>query len=153
MENETINNNIENTLGDPGFEGLENSKVKTMVLIPNDDKPLKSLTQYNFMNFLNFLQYNKVFPMAIASILSDRINELANTFVNGIIMPLINRDCDKDGVRDIKQLEDRYITLFNAKFMIGKLLVSILKFVIISYIVFIMTKIANKIYKKLEKQT
>jgi large conductance mechanosensitive channel len=135
-----------------GFEGL-NPDVQTMVLIPNDGDPPKHDTSgFTFLHFVNFLKHNKVFPMAIASILSDRINDLANTFVNYIIMPVINRDGDKDGERDIKQLEYRYITLFGIKFMIGKLFVAMLKFMIISYVVFLMTKIGSNMMDKLEKQ-
>ena len=95
---------------------------------------------FNFVRFIKFLRDYNIFAVAIAAILSDRINELTNTFVNNLIMPIINRDADKDGVKDIKNLEDTEFTIYGIKFGVGKFAMALLKFIIITYVLFLITK-------------
>lgn len=101
--------------------------------------------QFNFVRFMKFLQDNDIGATAVAAVLSDRINEVTNEFFDGIILPIVNKDADKDGVRDIKRIEDIELKVLNVKFKIGKLGVSVLKFIIVTYIVFIITRLINRV--------
>lgn len=103
---------------------------------------------FNYIRFIKFLQDNNVLSVAIAAVLSDRINELTNTFVNSLIMPIINRDGDGDGEEDIKKFENMKYKILGMKFEIGLLAISIIKFIIITYVIFILSKALKMILKK-----
>jgi large-conductance mechanosensitive channel len=107
----------------------------------------KNVFDFTLKSFISFLRENNVIAIAIASILSERVNDLTNNTLNGLIMPIINRDIDGDGTPDIKKIEDYELTLIGTKFQIGKIVMSIIKFIIVSYIVFY---IANQL-KKIEQ--
>lgn len=49
-------------------------------------------------------------------------------------------DRDGDGKKDIKAFEDKELNIFGAKLKTGKFLTSVLKFVIIFFIIFLFTK-------------
>lgn len=102
---------------------------------------------FNFVRFLKFLEEHNIIATAIAAVLSDRINEITNSFVNYLVMPIINRDADNDGKRDIKNLEDRVFAFKGVRIQIGKFLLSIIKFIIITYIIFIISSSFKKIRK------
>lgn len=100
---------------------------------------------FNFARFIKFLDKYNIMGVAIAAVLSDRINELTSEFVNLIIMPIINRDGDGDGIRDSKKLEDRTVTVFGIQFRIGKFIMIIIKFIVIAYIIFMASIMINKV--------
>jgi large conductance mechanosensitive channel len=100
---------------------------------------------FNFVHFIKFLKDHNIITTAIAAILSDRINEITSTFVDYMIMPIINRDADKDGTKDIKNIEDANFNLFSVNFQYGKVLIAFVKFLIITYILFIITKATKNV--------
>jgi len=100
---------------------------------------------FNFVHFMKFLKDNNILATAIAAILSDRINEITTTFVDYMIMPIINRDGDKDGEKDIKKLEDATFSVYGMEFHVGKVIMALIKFVIITYIIFLIAKSIKKI--------
>ncbi len=102
---------------------------------------------FNFIHFMKFLKDHNILATAIAAVLSERINEVTNIFVENMIMPIINRDGDKDGTRDIKKLEDTEIKIFGINFKIGKVIFAFLKFIIITYVIFIIAKAIRKFDK------
>lgn len=102
---------------------------------------------FNFVRFIEFLKDHNIVATAIAAVLSDRINEITNTFVDYLVMPIINIDSDYNGEKDIKKIEDSEIVIFGIKFKIGIVLMAIVKFIIITYIVFIIAKSLKKIGK------
>ena len=48
---------------------------------------------FNFIRFAEFLKHNNVASTAIAAVLSERISDIMNVFMDNIIMPIINVDC------------------------------------------------------------
>jgi large-conductance mechanosensitive channel len=96
---------------------------------------------FNFIQFAKFLNNNNVVSTAIAAVLSERISDIMSVFVDNIIMPIINIDCNNDGVKDIKNLEDYEINVLNINFKIGKLIISLIKFFIVMYIIYIISNI------------
>jgi large-conductance mechanosensitive channel len=106
--------------------------------------------QFTLVQFLKFLKDQGVFSLAIAAVLSDHINGILNCIIENIIMPVINRDSDKDGVEDIKKLEDWSLEVSGMKFKFGKLLISVLKFLFVAYILFLLFKMGQKVGKKIK---
>lgn len=99
----------------------------------------------NIINFLSFLVENNVVSVAVATVVSERVIELINTIIDGIVMPIINRDMDGDGVSDFKTLEEKEFHFYGMKFKIGKLATSLIKFVIIMYVMFILSESIKRI--------
>ena len=113
----------------------------------DEDDSSKYNDSFNFIHFIKFLDDHNIIATSIAAVLSERINEVTNIFVEYMVMPIINRDADNDGVKDIKKLEDIQITIFNTKFKAGVVMLAFLKFVIITYIIFIIAKCIRTVIK------
>jgi large-conductance mechanosensitive channel len=99
------------------------------------------LSIFNFVGFVNFLKKNSVISLALAAVISNQLNKLTESFVDDLIMPIVNIDSDKDGVEDIKKLQEKELHIFNIKFKIGNFLFLILKFCIITYIIFLLSSV------------
>ena len=102
---------------------------------------------FDFVRFIKFLKENNIISTAIAAVLSDRINEMTNSFINNLIMPILNRDGDNDGEKDIQKLEDKIIYVKGIKFEIGRFVLAVIKFILITYVIFILTRIIKKFIK------
>ena len=103
-----------------------------------------------FKDFFSFLKNNNIFPTFVATIFSTYISELVISFTDNLIMPILNRDGDKDGKPDIKNIENYKLNLFRINFQIGKLIIIGIKVFIIFLIVFFMSKIYNKAGNKIK---
>lgn len=114
----------------------------------SDSSPSNRLGSFNFVHFMRFLSENNVLAISVAAVMSERINDLTNSCVDNLLMPIINRDADNDGVRDIKSLEDTKIEVCGMKFGIGKVTIAVIRFIIITYVVFIISRLMNNIAKK-----
>lgn len=99
----------------------------------------------DFVYFINFIKNNNIFSTAIAAILSEQISNILSTFFDGIVLPVIDKDCDGDGKGDIRSLENKFIIIGNIKFPIGQFLLALVKFLIITYILFIFAKMSKTI--------
>lgn len=99
---------------------------------------------FDFVQFIKFLKDYNILSTAIAAILSDRINEVTNVFVDGLIMPFINIDRDNDGEKDIKKLEEKEIKLYGVTLQIGRVTLAIIKFIIITIVIFIIANIIKR---------
>lgn len=95
-------------------------------------------------DFLDFLNDNNILSVAIATILSNKIHDISESFVNNLILPIINRDANNDNNPDIKNVEDYTIKIYGIKFELGKFIIAMIKFLIITYIAYLMTKIFRK---------
>ena len=100
---------------------------------------------FNFVRFIGWLKDNNVFTTAVAAVLSDRINEVTNVFVNSIIMPIMDKDSNNDGVRDIKKWEDKTITFCGIEFKVGNFALAVFKFLLVTYIIYIIYVMYKKI--------
>jgi large-conductance mechanosensitive channel len=100
---------------------------------------------FNFIRFITFLKENDIIAVAIASIISERISEIVNSFTTNILMPIIYSDRNQDGIADITELEKKTINFLGSKINIGFFLISLIKFFIISYIIFILYLLFQKL--------
>lgn len=101
---------------------------------------------FDFVRFIKFLKDHNIIATAIAAVLSDRINEVTNAFVNNLIMPVINRDADNDGTKDIQKLEDKVVSFKGVKLEIGRFFLAIFKFIVVTYLIFIISRALKKLY-------
>ena len=97
-----------------------------------------SLFDYN--SFMQFLKENQIVATVIATIISTYITNLSMSFTNDILLPIINRDADGDGKKDIDKYENYIITFYNIDFRIGSFALEICKFLIITYLMFLISK-------------
>lgn len=103
---------------------------------------------FNFVHFINFLTDKDILSTAVAAVISYGLKDVTESFIGNIIMPIINKDSDKDGERDFKKIEEKDINIYNIRFKIGKLTIDVLKFVILLYLLFIIQNIITSVNKK-----
>lgn len=111
----------------------------------DDSSSVGALNDFNFVHFMKFLSNNNVLATAIAAVLSERISDVTNSVVDNILMAIINRDGDGDGKSDIDELQNRTVVISGMKFGVGKVLISLIKFIIITYMIFMLTRAMDKL--------
>jgi large-conductance mechanosensitive channel len=99
-----------------------------------DKSPEEYLNYSNF--FYRFLKKNDIISLSVAAVFSGHINDLINSIVNNIFIPIINRDGDKDGKKDIQKIETIKVNLFGCNITIGKLVVDLLKFILVTIVIY-----------------
>lgn len=104
------------------------------MLSPNKIRtPLTECDKKN-AEFINFLKEYSVVTTAVAAIFSYKLNDLTNEFFDGIVLPIINRRADKNN-----KFENKEYVIRGVKFKLGKFVLAIVKFIIIIYIIYILT--------------
>ena len=93
--------------------------------------------------FRKFLIDNKVKQNIVTTVLSFKAQDLIDSIITNIILPVIERDADGDGKADIKDLEDLKYTQWGMTFKIGSFLVSILRYFIIVLLIYYFQKYIN----------
>lgn len=111
----------------------------------SSDSDEQFLNIFNFVGFVNFLKKNSVVSLALAAVISNQLNKLTESFVDDLIMPIVNIDFNNDGIKDVKNLQDKELHIFRAKVKIGNFLFLIIKFCIITYIIFLLSSIFTKL--------
>lgn len=94
--------------------------------------------------YIEFLKSKQIFSMLVAAILSERVTDIFNTFLDKLLFPLIKTDINNDGVNDITSIKNITIDIHNKKIEIGHLLVSVVKFIIVMYILYLLYKLLLK---------
>ena len=105
----------------------------------NKDTKLFRFELFNFIKFKEFLEKNKAFATAASIVIATQISSLASSFTENIVVPIFNRDLNKDGIKDLQNFEDLKIKLFGIEFQLGKFIIDIIKFFVILYVVFIIS--------------
>ncbi len=100
---------------------------------------------FNFIKFKEFIVKNKAFATAASIVIATQINEFATSLTDNMIVPIINRDYNKDGVADIQQFEKTELKIFVIIFKIGKFIVDIIKFMMVIYLVFAISIFYEKV--------
>jgi len=110
----------------------------------NEKTGLLRFEMFNFIKFKEFLEQNKAFATAASIVIATQITILASSFTDNIIVPIFDRDTDGDGKKDIIQFENITFTIFGIKIKMGKFIIDIIKFLIIIYVVFIISLFYDK---------
>lgn len=99
-------------------------------------------------SFLDFIRDPNIIKLAMAAVLSDCIGKLANSTFEHLIHPLFKIDMNKDGKGDGKQLlnkiEERKLKILGVEFGLGEFVVSLLRFLIVAYILYALSRILTK---------
>ena len=95
-------------------------------------------------NFIEFFKNNNILTIVLASIISERVSEIVSDMVDCIILPIVNQDADNDGIHDIVKIEDKILKIYGIKLKIGKITVTLVKFIIILFIIYRFILIINK---------
>ena len=87
-------------------------------------------------DFYIFIKDNHIIATAIATIFSKIITDLSYSFIDNILLPIINIDLDDDGKSDINNIKNKIINLYGISFKVGPFVIEIIKFVCILLILF-----------------
>lgn len=104
--------------------------------------PSPELHSFNFLNFMDYINTKGIITMAITIVLSSRINDLTHALFDSIIVPIMN----KHEKINIKTLENKVIIINGVTLHIGKFIFSMVKFIIVVYIIFIISIILKKFH-------
>lgn len=95
-------------------------------------------------SFLSFLSEYNIIGITIATLLVERINKLLNEFISDILVPFFVTDINNDGVEDINEVDDISFTLNGKKIPIGKFVLSVVKFMLMIFLVFFISKMIKR---------
>lgn len=95
--------------------------------------------KYDYVRFIKFLNSNNILSLAVSAVLSSHISKIGKAFVEDFILPVFNKDGDSDGEKDIKPLQDKIVSYRGIQFKVGDFFITVLEFIIISYIVFLIS--------------
>jgi len=110
----------------------------------NEKTGLFRFEMFNFIKFKEFLEKNKAFATAASIVIATQITILSSSFTDNIIVPIFDRDTDGDGKKDLIQFENITFTMFGIKIKMGKFIIDIIKFLIVIYVVFVISLFYDK---------
>lgn len=98
-------------------------------------------------NFTKIIMSNSVlFGISIA-VLSTFVNELVFSLINDIILPIIDRDGNNDNDPDINKIKNITVKTNGITFKVGAFIVSLIRFIILIFILFIISLVILNINK------
>jgi large-conductance mechanosensitive channel len=100
---------------------------------------IKQLTDLLYKNTI-------LFAISIA-VISAFANNLIHSFINDIILPIIDRDGNSDNDPDINKLNNFTINFYGITFKVGAFIIALIKFIILLFILFIIGIILIKLNK------
>ena len=92
-------------------------------------------------DFYNFIKDNHIITTTIATIFSKLITDVSYSFIDNIILPIINIDLDNDGKADINSFKNKKIKISGINFKIGPFAIEILKFICVIFILYYLSKL------------
>ncbi len=90
-----------------------------------------------------FTNNSALFGVTIA-VVSMFVNQLVFSFINDIIMPVIDRDGNDDNNPDINKIADYNIKVGGITFKIGAFIIALIRFVLVMFFLFIVCVILVK---------
>ena len=85
--------------------------------------------------FGTFIQEYGVAPLAIGVVVGTAINDLVKSLVDGLITPLISLLAPRQGIQGFQ------LTVHGATFKIGTVVSSLLSFLVVMWIVYVVVKV------------
>ena len=105
-----------------------------------------------FKKFINFLKKDNIINIGIGFILAASIKDFIDIFVNNIMMPFVNRmfgpqpktnmtDATDatDATSNMIKFKNRTVYIFGINFGIGEFVIGLVQFIIILYIVYLIS--------------
>lgn len=79
--------------------------------------------------------------MAISFAIGSQINHFTDNIIKEVILPLLSPDMNNDNINDIDKIIKYEVKVGPFKFKIGKIIYNIIKFILIIYLVFIISSV------------
>ena len=95
--------------------------------------------------FTNIIMKNTVMLGITIAVLSTFINQLVLSFINDIIMPIIDRDGNNDNKPDINKIADYTVKTGGITFRVGAFILALIRFVLLLFILFILCLVIIKL--------
>ena len=92
--------------------------------------------------FKEFAMKGNIVDLAVAVIIATAFGKIVTALTETIIMPVISLIVGKGGVNDLS------VTIGNTVFPIGRLLQSVIDFILIAFVLFLIIKAMNSFKKK-----
>ncbi len=83
----------------------------------------------------DFIMKNSVMFGITIAVLSSFVNQLVFSFINDIIMPVIDRDGNNDNQPDINKIADYTVKTNGITFKIGAFIVALIRFILLVFII------------------
>lgn len=85
----------------------------------------------------NVIMKNSVMLGITIAVLATFVNQLVLSFINDIIMPIIDRDGNNDNKPDINKIADYTIKTGGITFRVGAFILALIRFVLLLFMLFI----------------
>ena len=100
-----------------------------------------------FTEFTQLLMKNSVFLGITIAVIASFVNQLVISFINDIIMPIIDRDGDENNEPDINKIANYTIKTGGITFRIGSFIIALIRFILLIFIIYILCLVLLKINK------
>ena len=97
--------------------------------------------------FTDIIMKNSVMLGITIAVLATFVNQLVVSFINDIIMPIIDRDGNNDNKPDINKIADYTIKTGGITFRIGAFILALIRFVLLLFMLFIIALVIIKVKK------
>jgi len=101
-----------------------------------------------FSEFTELIMKNTVFLGITIAVMASFVNQLVFSFINDIIMPVIDRDGNNDNQPDINKIADYQVKTGGITFRVGAFILALIRFVILIFILFIICVVIVKLKNK-----
>jgi large-conductance mechanosensitive channel len=101
-----------------------------------------------FSEFSEIIMKNSVMFGITIAVLSSFVNQLVFSFINDIIMPIIDRDGNNDNMPDINKIADYTIKTNGITFKIGAFIIALIRFILLLFIIFILSMVLINLKKQ-----
>ena len=85
---------------------------------------------------IQFIKDNNIYVFILTGLLSNRFIDLTNSMIDGLIMPFISEEVDKDKYK----LNEYTVKIFNTNVQIGQVAVGLIKFIALYFIIALFAK-------------
>jgi large conductance mechanosensitive channel len=120
-------------------EMLEVLKEIKTLLKPKPAPPAPPPPKGLWAEFMDFLSKYKVIGLAVAFIMGVYLGALVQALVKDFIMPLIGL-----AIPGLGDLATYIVTVSNQNFGVGDFLVSLITFIIVAFVIFLLVKITKR---------
>ncbi len=97
--------------------------------------------------FTDILMKNSVLFAITIAVMSAFINQLLFSFINDIIVPIIDRDGNNDDEPDINKLNNFTLKIAGITFKVGAFILALIRFIVLIFILFIIGLVLIKLNK------
>jgi len=96
------------------------------------------------LGLLEKLSKNEILSSVLIAIIAGNINKMSDSLTENIIIPIIDIDIDGDGETDGRRLINYELKIGGLNFKIGKFITSVVEFIIILYLVNLLSDFVDK---------